>query len=189
MLIGYCRISTPEQAESLVNQEKQLQEHGCEKIFTDVASGTKAHRPGLQAALDYAREGETIVVTRLDRLGRTTLDTLRTVQKLDERGIKIQALDVNLDTATPAGRLVLNVIASLAQWERDLLVERTKEGLAYARSQGRVGGRPPALSEDGKKAVIAAIEQGMSENQVAQTFNVSRSTVSRIKRDHKDKRL
>ena len=111
MKIGYARVSTREQTDSLETQEQALNTHGCNRIYKDVASGAKARRPQLQAAFDFAREGDTIVVTRLDRLGRTTLDTLRTVQELDERGIRVEALDVNLNTATPAGRLVLNVIA------------------------------------------------------------------------------
>lgn len=183
MRIGYCRISTSEQAESLENQEQTLLIHGCTRSFTDVASGAKSKRPGLTAAIDYAREGDTIVVTRLDRLGRTTLDTLRTVQELDERGIRVEALDVNLDTATPAGRLVLNMIASLAQWERDLLIERTKEGLAHARAQGRTGGRP-RIPEDKREAVLAALSSGMSQKQVAEAFGISRSSIYRIKTEH-----
>lgn len=181
MKIGYCRISTREQAESLDNQETTLRAYGCERIYQDVASGSKAERPGLLDALTYAREGDAIVVTRLDRLGRTTLDTLRTVQELDERGVKVEALDVKLDTATPAGKLVLNVIAALAQWERDLLIERTKEGLAHARAHGRVGGRPPRLTETQRKAILTSLTSGMSQNEVASAFGVSRSTVARLK--------
>ncbi len=181
MKIAYCRISTREQVESLDNQEQTLLAHGCKRSYKDIASGSKGERPGLSEALDYAREGDTIVVTRLDRLGRTTLDTLRTVQELDERGIKVEALDVNLDTSTPSGKLVLNVIASLAQWERDLLIERTKEGLAHARAQGRVGGRPSKLTKPQKKAILTSLESGMSQNEVAAAFNVSRSTIARIK--------
>lgn len=115
MKLGYARVSTSEQQESLSNQKKQLEDYGCERIYTEVASGAKSRRPALSEAMKYSRENDCIVVTRLDRLGRTTLDTLRTVQELDDRGIKVEALDVNLDTATPAGKLVLNAIASLAQ--------------------------------------------------------------------------
>lgn len=107
---------------------------------------SQSHPPGLEQAKEYARQGDTIVVTRLDWLGRFTLDTLKTIKELDERGIRIEALDTQLDTSTPAGRLVLSVIASLAEWERDLLIERTHEGLAHARAQGRFGGRPPKLT-------------------------------------------
>lgn len=135
--------------------------------------------------LNYAREGDTIIVTRLDRLGRTTLHTLRTVQELDQRNIKVQALDIDLDTSTPAGRLVLKMIASLAEWERDLLIERTREGLAHARSQGRTGGRPPKLTTDQQQAALNLLAEGKSESQVAKIFNVSRPTIARLKQNQK----
>ncbi|WP_185173623.1 recombinase family protein [Rothia nasimurium] len=186
MKIGYIRVSTREQAESINNQRQQLGQHGCEKIFTDTASGMLANRPGLKAALEYAREKDSIVVTRLDRLGRSTVDILRTVQDLDSRGISIEALDTQLDTRTPAGRLVLSVLASMAEFERNLIVERTREGLAHARAQGRVGGRRPKLDKTQQQAVLAAIESGLSESQVAQSFGVSRSTITRIKRANRN---
>ncbi len=184
MRIGYARVSTQDQHESLAAQKKLLQDYGCARIYTDIASGAQAARPSLSEAIDYVREGDSVVVTRLDRLGRTTLDTLRTIQELDERGIRVEALDVSLDTATPAGKLVLNVIASLAQWERDLLIERTQEGLAHARSQGRVGGRP-RIPEEKRQAVLAALESGLSQKQVVAAFGISRSSVARIKASHK----
>lgn len=179
--IGYARISTCGQGESLENQEHTLLDHGCERIYKDIASGARATRPGLEQAKDYARQGDTIVVTRLDRLGRSTIDTLKTVKELDERGIRIEALDTQLDTSTPAGRLVLSVIASLAEWERDLLIERTNEGLAHARAQGRVGGRPAKLTANQRQAALNSLAAGMSQSQVAETFGVSRSTIARLK--------
>lgn len=160
-------------------------DYGCRRIYKDVASGAKASRTELSKALDYARDGDTIVVTRLDRLGRTTLDTLRTVQVLDQRNIKVQALDIDLDTFTPAGRLVLKMIASLAKWERDVLIERTKEGPAHARSQGRIGGRPPKLTTDQQQAALNLLSDGKSESQVAKIFNVSRPTIARLKQNQK----
>lgn len=182
MKIGYARVSTQNQQDSLIAQQKILESYGCKKVYADQFSGVKSERPGLRAALDYARENDSIVVTRLDRLGRSTVDILRTVQELDSRGITIEALDTQLDTRTPAGRLVLSVLASMAEFERNLIVERTREGLAHARAQGRVGGRRPKLDETQQQAVLAAIESGLSESQVAQSFGVSRSTITRIKR-------
>lgn len=144
MKVGYARVSTPSQVESLRAQSLELETAGCERVFVDIASGTRSDRPGLAAAVAYLRAGDMLTVTRLDRVGRTTVDTLKTVRDLDARGIRVTARD--LDTATPAGKLVVSVLASLAEWERDTLRERTRAGLEHARSQGRHGGRPPALS-------------------------------------------
>lgn len=181
MKIGYARVSTNQQQDSLEAQHQALKTYGCEKIFTDQTSGARVNRPGLAAALAYARENDSIVVTRLDRLGRSTVDVLRAVQELTSRGITIEALDTKLDTRTPAGKLVLSVLASMAEFERDLIVESTREGLAHARSQGRVGGRPPKLTQDQQQAALRLIDNGMSENQVATALGVSRSTITRLK--------
>lgn len=186
MKIGYARVSTQQQQDSLSAQQQALEAYGCQKIYTDKLSGAKADRPGLAEALAYARDGDSIVVTRLDRLGRSTVDILRTVQDLDSCGITIEALDTKLDTRTPAGRLVLSVLASMAEFERDLIVERTREGLAHARAQGRIGGRRPKLDETQQQAALAALASGMSEAQVAQTFGVSRSTITRLKRANRE---
>lgn len=183
MNIGYARVSPKTQLDSLRNQQEQLEKAGCEKVFSEIASGIKAKRTQLALALDYARESDTLVVTRLDRLGRSTLDTLKTLQAIDAKGVRVMALDLDLDTQTPSGRLVVSVIASLAQWERDLLVERTKEGLTHARTQGRIGGRPAALTTEQKKAVRSALKDGMSATEVATSFGVSRSTIERVKRE------
>ena len=185
MKIGYARVSTNQQQDSLEAQQQALKAYGCEKIYTDQISGARTDRPGLKAALAYARENDSIVVTRLDRLGRSTVDILHTVQDLDNRGITIEALDTQLDTRTPAGKLVLSVLASMAEFERNLIVERTREGLAHARAQGRVSGRRPKLDETQQQAALAALASGMSEAQVAQTFGVSRSTITRLKRANK----
>lgn len=182
MKIGYARVSTKDQYESLIAQEKILREAGCQEVYKEVASGVKTGRPELIAALRASREGDTLIVTRLDRLGRSTLETLKTVYEIDKKGVRVQALDLDLDTRTPAGRMVLSVITSLAQWERDTLVERTKEGLAHARKNGRIGGRPAALSSTQREAAVAALEKGMSITQTAKTFGVSDSTISRLKR-------
>lgn len=181
MKIGYARVSTHQQQDSLEAQRQALKAYGCEKIFTDQVSGACADRPGLKAVLAYARENDSVVVTRLDRLGRSTIDVLRTVQDLDNRGITIEALDTKLDTRSPAGKLVLSVLASMAEFERNLIVERTHEGLAHARSQGRVGGRPPKLTAIQEQAALSLIADGMSESKVAATVGVSRSTITRLK--------
>lgn len=153
-------------------------------MFSDVASGAKADRPGLAHALDVLRHGDVLVVTRLDRLGRSTVDTLRTVRDLDSRGVRIEAHDLDLDTGTPGGRLVVSVLAALAEWERDTLRDRTREGLAAARARGRVGGRPPALSGETADAALAALRGGLSVADVVRAHGVSRWTVAKLRDAH-----
>lgn len=182
MKVGYARVSTPAQTESLEAQSKTLEGHGCERVYNDIASGAKASRPGLNAALDYLRPGDVLVVTRLDRLGRSAADTLATLKELGEREINVLALDVNLDSSTAGGRMFLNMATVLADYERDLLIERTRSGLAHARAQGRVGGRPKKLSDDAQQAVIAALDAGMSIRQVAELYGVSRWTIQRLRK-------
>lgn len=152
MKIGYARVSTHRQQDSLEAQQKALTAYGCEKIYSDTLSGTKSDRPGLTAAIEYMRNEDSLVVTRLDRLGRSALGILRTVEDLDSRGITIEALDTQLDTRTPSGKLVVSVLASMAEFERNLIVERTHEGLAHARAQGRTGGRPYKLTTEQQQA-------------------------------------
>ena len=181
MRFGYARVSTRVQADALSEQRRRLVQKGCDRVFSDVASGVKAERPGLVDLVDHARPGDEVIVTRLDRLGRTTVDTLRTLTELDEKGIGVKALDLDLDTTTAAGRLVVRVMAALGEWERDLLIERTREGLEAARKQGRVGGRPRALEEKDQAAIRAALEAGLSVADVARMHGVSVRTISRVK--------
>lgn len=177
---GYARVSTKEQTSSLDTQVERLRDvEGCVHVYRDVASGSLASRPGLDEAKANLREGDMLMVTKLDRLGRTTLDTLTTIGELDARGITVKALDVNLDTSDAAGKLVVSVMASLAQFERDRLIERTNEGIAHARAQGKKFGRPPALDETATAAVVAAIDSGMTITSVAKLHGVSRLTVRR----------
>lgn len=183
MRIGYARVSTSRQGESLEAQRTALVEAGCERVFTDEASGVKAARPGLAQALDFMRADDELVVTRLDRLGRSAADTMTTIQDLDGRKVRLQALDFDLDTASPSGRLVVGVLVQLAQWERDLLIERTREGLAHARSQGRVGGRPRKLSQEQVRSVRVSHAAGMSVADLAEMHQVSRWTIGRALRD------
>lgn len=144
--VGYLRYSTQDQNGEA--QRDALEKAGCERIFEDRGvSGKLAQRPGLAACLDYVREGDTIVVTKLDRLGRSLVHLIQTVNDLGSQGVNIQCLDRGeIDTTTAAGELIFNIFASLAQWERRLISERTREGLAAARARGRTGGRKPKLS-------------------------------------------
>lgn len=186
MKIGYARVSTRAQGESLEAQRAALTAAGCERVFADQISGAKARRPGLDEALAFMRSDDVLVVTRLDRLGRSALDTMKTLSALDERGVRMKALDFDLDTATPSGRLVVGIFVQLAQWERDLLIERTHEGLAHARSQGRVGGRPRKLSPEQVESIRASRAAKMEVQDLAEMHAVSRWTINRALHDDED---
>jgi DNA invertase Pin-like site-specific DNA recombinase len=144
MLIGYARVSTFEQTPNL--QKDALTKAGCSKIFTDTASGAKAERKGLEEALNYVRKGDTLVVWRLDRLGRSLPHLIATMTNLEERGIGFKSLTENIDTTTSGGKLIFHIFGALAEFERNLISERTNAGLMAARQRGRIGGRPKALT-------------------------------------------
>ena len=181
MLIGYARVSTSKQGQSLDTQREALIDAGCDEnhIYTDTISGTKWQRPGLDDALEYMRPDDTLVVTRLDRLGRSLAETVNTITDLAERDINVKVLEPALDTSRPADKVVINVMASLAEWERDLLIQRTREGVAQARAQGRVAGPKPKLTNEQAQVAKELIEGGKSVSAVARTFNVSRPTIYR----------
>lgn len=151
MLIGYARVSTVDQ--KVAPQIDELKKAGCEKIFRDKVSGAKSDRPGLQEALDFLREGDSLVVWRLDRLGRSLKHLLETVGLLEERGIGFRSLQEAIDTTTSGGRLIFHIFGALAEFERNLIRERTLAGLKSARARGRRGGRPRSL--DPKKTELA----------------------------------
>src|SRR5919106_2295855 len=144
MLIGYARVSTQDQTLNL--QKDALKKIGCSKIFTDTASGTKEERKGLEDALNYVREGDTLVVWRLDRLGRSLKHLIETITELNNRKIGFKSIQENIDTTTSGGKLVFHIFGALAEFEREIIRERTKAGLTAARSRGKVGGRPKVLS-------------------------------------------
>ena len=167
-------------ADSLAEQRERLHQLGAVRVFEDVASGARADRPGLAAARDFLRAGDTLTVTRLDRLGRSMLDTLTTLHELAETGVRVRALDLDLDTGTAAGRMVVNVMSALAEYERQLLIERTNEGLAHARAQGRNGGRRRVLTDQQVTAIEAAAGT-VSNADLAAMHGVSLRTISRVR--------
>ena len=181
MLIGYARVSTARQGQSLDTQREALLDAGCDpkQIYSDTISGAKWSRPGLNDALAYMRPDDTLVVTRLDRLGRNLVETVTTISDLADNNINVRVLEPALDTSRPADKVVINVMASLAEWERDLLIERTREGVARARAQGRVAGPKPKLSKEQKRQAALLVENGQSVMSVARGFNVSRQTIYR----------
>ncbi|MBW4542036.1 MAG: recombinase family protein [Myxacorys chilensis ATA2-1-KO14] len=144
MQIGYERVSTDDQ--NLALQHDALQNAGCERIFTDKMSGAKADRPGLKQAFSYAREGDTLVVWRLDRLGRSLKDLIALVEELESRQIGLRSLQESIDTTTSGGKLIFHMFGALAEFERNLIRERTQAGLQAARARGRQGGRQQKLT-------------------------------------------
>lgn len=178
MLIGYARVSTRDQNHDL--QLDALQVAGCEKIFTETASGGKAERPQLAEALAFMRPGDTLVVWKLDRLARSTHQLIETIENLRSRQIDFRCLTQEIDTTTAGGRLVFTIFGAIAEFERALIRERTKAGLDAARTRGRKAGRRPALSP---KDVIAAramlADQSLTVEDVARRLNVATSTLYR----------
>lgn len=178
MLIGYARVSTQDQ--SLDLQLDALGRAGCDKVFSDIASGAKAGRPNLELALSHARQGDTLVVWRLDRLGRSLRHLIDTIQALSERGIGFRSLQESIDTTTPGGKLVFHVFGALAEFERDLIRERTNAGLKAARARGKKGGRPKALSEKQRQQARALLKDpAISISEICRTLKVGRSTLYR----------
>ena len=186
MLLGYARVSTNDQ--NLDLQLDALRSHGCERFFSDVVSGAKASRPGLDEMLKNAREDDVIVIWKLDRLGRSLKHLVELVAELNERKIGLKSLNDPIDTTTAQGRLVFNIFASLAEFEREIIRERTNAGLAAARARGRTGGRKPGLSEDAqRKARIAEsyYKEGMPVNQIAKNLSISKATLYKYLRYRK----
>ena len=178
-LIGYARVSTWDQNADL--QVDALTEIGCTRIFTDHASGTRTDRPQLAAALDYARPGDTLVVWRLDRLGRSLRHLVETVSGFEEAGIGFRSLNGDIDTTTSNGRLIFHIFCALAEFERDLLVERTQAGLSRARAEGKSIGRPGALTQSQREDVIRKLEAGASIAALAREYATSRQTILRAR--------
>jgi DNA invertase Pin-like site-specific DNA recombinase len=173
MRIGYARVSTDDQ--NLDLQRDALNKAGCEKVFTDTASGAKLARPGLQEALKIARRGDALVIWRLDRLGRSLKELVRIVGELEAEGVALESLTERIDTSSAAGELVFHVFGSIAQFERRLIIERTRAGQAAARARGRLGGRP-AVSAETIRAIEALSKTDKSPAEICRVLKVSRST-------------
>jgi DNA invertase Pin-like site-specific DNA recombinase len=178
MRVGYARVSTHDQDPAL--QIDALKEARCERIFVEQASGVVRDRPQLTAALAFVRKGDALVVWRLDRIARTLRQLVETVDELNGRGVNFVSLQDPIDTTSSAGRLVFHVFASLAEFERSVIRDRTLAGLASARSRGRLGGRPKALSQDDLLAAMALLKDSeLSVAQIAERFGVSPATLYR----------
>lgn len=178
MLVGYARVSTQDQTPVL--QLDALAEAGCERIFTERASGAQRERPKLAEAIDYMRPGDTLVIWKLDRLARSLRQLIETVEALSARNIGLRSLTEAIDTTTAGGRLVFHVFGALAEFERGVIRERTRAGLDAARARGRVGGRPPAISAEDLAVARALLrDPAITVEQVAGRLGVAPSTLYR----------
>jgi len=178
MLVGYARVSTQDQQLEL--QRDALEKAGCKKLFTDVASGATAQREGLEAALEFVRAGDTLVVWKLDRLGRSLKDLIERIGQLQAREIGFKSVQENIDTTTANGILFFHIFGAIAQFERELIRERTMAGLASARARGRLGGRPPVLDEKTRALAISLYnDQNNMVKDICATLGISRSTLYR----------
>lgn len=178
MILGYARVSTEDQ--NLDAQITALEAVGAQRIYSEKVSGSKLVRPELDRLLDHLRPGDVVVIAKYDRLSRSLQDLLTIVEAVRGKGAGFRSLAEDIDTTTPAGRLVFHVFASIAQFERERISERTREGLAAARKRGRVGGRPPALSKERRAEVQRMRDQdGRSVAELARLFQVSPNTIRR----------
>lgn len=178
MFVGYARVSTRDQDRAL--QLDALQAAGCERVFEETASGAQRDRPQLAAALDYVRAGDVLTVWKLDRLARSMKQLIETAETLEQRGIGLRSLTEQIDTTTPGGKLVFHVFGALAEFERSIIAERSRAGLAAARARGRIGGRRPALSPSDLAAAKAMLaDKAIPVAEIAKRLGVTTATLYR----------
>ncbi len=175
--IGYARVSTEDQ--KLTAQLEQMETAGVDKIFQEKASGVKQDRPQLTAMLEYVREGDTVVVCKLDRIARSTKHLLEIVETLEAKKVSFKVLNINLDTSTPTGKLMLSMLAAIGQFEREMMLERQREGIQLAKEAGAYKGRKPTAREQTDK-VMELISQGKTKQAVADEIGIGVASVYRI---------
>lgn len=176
MLVGYARVSTIDQ--NLDLQRDALKKVGVEKIYEDTLSGARADRPGLEEAIEYARPGDTLVIWRLDRLGRSLRDLIAIAEDLNSRGIGLKSLQEAIDTGSSGGKLIFHIFAALAEFERDLIRERVNSGLVAARARGKKGGRPQKLDTKNKALAIKLYNQkDYSISEICSMVGISKPTL------------
>lgn len=178
MKIGYARTSTFDQEYGLDTQLQELKDLGCEKVFKEQVSSV-ANRPELAAAIDFAREGDTFVVTKLDRLARSIQHLWQIVEKLDEKNVYLRILNLGIDTSAPTGRLILTVLGGIGQFEREIMLERQREGIARAKAEGKYKGRAPTARRKSKD-VLKLKDEGMGATEIAKTVGIGRASVYRL---------
>lgn len=186
MLIGYARVSTLDQNPQL--QKDALKKIGCERIYEDKISGTVTERPGLQKVKEMLRKGDTLVVWRLDRLGRSLKDLIEWMNYLEGEEVALKSLQENIDTSTSTGKLVFHIFGALAEFERNLIRERTMAGLAAARARGRLGGRPKALDKDKRQVVVDLYHQKkLTVKRICEMMEISKPTLYKYVREGQKK--
>ncbi len=178
-VVGYARTSTVDQTVGLADQVRELEKAGCTKFYTEQVSGVEAKRPQLEAALHYLREGDVFVVTKPDRLGRSTSNLLQVVQDLTKRSISVRILSMNVDTDTATGKLMLTMLAAVATFERELMLERQRAGVAAAKALGKYKGRVPTARRQASE-VKALDEAGVPRAEIAKRLQIGRASVYRI---------
>src|SRR4051812_21934550 len=174
-LVGYARVSTLDQTPAL--QLDALSAAGCTKVFDDHASGARSDRPGLQRALDYVRQGDVLVVWKLDRLGRSLAHLIEVVTELEHRGVGFRSITEAIDTTTPGGRLVFHLFGALGQFERDLIRERTRAGLTAAAARGRKGGRKPVIDAENLARARRMIAKGLTVRETATRLKIGKTAL------------
>ena len=180
MIVGYARTSTLDQTAGLEAQQRELADAGCEKVFVEQVSSVDVKaRERLAEALDYIREGDAIVVTKLDRMARSVAHLLEVLAVIEAKGASLRILDMATDTSTPNGRLMLNVLGSVAQFEREIMLERQREGIAKAKAAGKYKGRKPTAKAKSKE-VLAMNAEGVGATEIARRVGIGRASVYRI---------
>ena len=179
MNIGYARTSTIEQKAGFEAQIRDLMQAGCEKVFQEQLSSVDAKRVQLEAAIDFCRLGDVLVCTKLDRLARSVADVVTIERRLNEKGAHLHVMDPAMDTSSPSGRLVFNVLASIAQFEREIMLSRQREGIARAKGEGKYKGRAPTARAKAAE-VKALIDSGLSATETARRLGIGRRSVYRI---------
>ena len=185
MLIGYARTSTQDQKYSLEAQVEELKAAGCERLYQEEVSSVDSKREELENALDYIREGDILVVKKLDRLARSVADTVDIQKRLEAKNAGLSILDMKVDTSTPSGRLQFNLFASIAQFEREVMLERQKVGIAKAKADGKYKGRKPTATEVKNKILEKAHTTKLTRQQIADEVGCGIATVYRILKDSK----
>lgn len=185
MIFGYCRISTTLKKQKFDRQTDQLEEYGCDKIYEEAFTGTKKSRPQLDKLFSQLRKGDKLIITDLTRLGRNTKDLIVLAEELDKLGIELISLKENIDTTTPTGRLLFQIMATLAEFERNCIVERTVQGLTSARARGRVGGRPKKNKDKVQDALKLYDTTGLTICKITEMTGISKSSLYKYLKERK----